>query len=231
MSRGLDCIVIGYNEVPFSRYESFLRHYGEDAEAYRDLKFSFVDLGEKKLDYVGLMNHVSSLATGNGNNEPYKSGDIPNLAAAYLTTFLRRSGYNARYINLFQYEKDRFIEYLSTDPLCVAITTTFYVVNLPVNEMVEFIRQHNPKVKIVVGGPLISNHYRNHKGEEFKTAVDDIGADVYVIEGQGELTLSRVVGCLKNGDDLSAVPNLAYVENGKLQYTRVVTENNSLDEN
>jgi len=230
MSRELDCIVIGYNEVPFSRYESFLRHYGEDAEAYRDLKFSFVDLGEKKLDYVGLMNHVSALATGNGNGEPYKSGDIPNLAAAYLTTFLRRSGYNARYINLFQYEKERLIEYLAADPLCVAITTTFYVVNLPVNEMVEFIRQHNPKVKIVVGGPLISNHYRNYR-DEFKTAVDDIGADIYVIEGQGELTLSQVVGCLKSGGDLSTIPNIVYYENKDLRRTKVTPENNSLDDN
>ena len=213
MSRELDCIVIGYNEVPFSKYESFLRNYGEDAEAYRDLKFSFVDLGEKKLDYVGLMNHVSSLAAGNGDSEPYKSGDIPNLAAAYLTTFLRRSGFRARYINLFQYEKDRLIEYLAADPLCVAITTTFYVVNLAVNEMVEFIRQHNPKVKIIVGGPLISNHYRNHPGDEFKTAIDDIGADIYVIEGQGEFTLAQIVGCLKSGGDLSSVPNIVYYEN------------------
>ena len=111
MSRELDCIVIGYNEVPFSRYESFLRNYGEDAEAYRDLKFSFVDLGERKLDYVGLMNHVSTLAAGNGTQEPYKSGDIPNLAAAYLTTFLRRNGFAARYVNLFQYEKQRLIDF------------------------------------------------------------------------------------------------------------------------
>jgi len=231
MSRELDCIVIGYNEVPFPRYESFLRHYGEDAEAYRDLKFSFVDLGEKKLDYVGLMNHVSALATGNGNGEPYKSGDIPNLAAAYLTTFLRRSGHNARYINLFQYEKDRLIEYLNADPLCVAITTTFYVVNLPVKEMVEFIRQHNPNVKIVVGGPLISNHYRNYRGDEFKTAVADIGADIYVIEGQGESTLAQIVGCLKSGGDLSSVANIVYYENKDLRRTKVAPESNSLDDN
>ena len=231
MSRELDCIVIGYNEVPFSKYESFLRNYGEDSEAYRDLKFSFVDFGEKKFDYVGLMNHASSLAAGNGNSEPYKSGDIPNLAAAYLTTFLRRGGFSARYINLFQYEKDRLIEYLADDPLCVAITTTFYVVNLPVNEMVEFIRQHNPKVKIIVGGPLISNHYRNHKGDEFKTAVDDIGADIYVIEGQGEFTLAQIVGCLKSGGDLSTVPNIVYYENKDLRRTKVAPENNSLDAN
>ena len=234
MSAKLDCIVIGYNELPFAQYESFLRKYGENTEAYRDLKFSFVDLGGRKRDYVGLMNYVSSHASGtNGSavQETYKSGDIPNLAAAYLTTFLRRRGFETQYINLFQYEKDRLLDFLAGDPLCVAITTTFYVVNLPVNEMVEFIRAHNSKVKIIVGGPLISNHHRNYSGDEFATAVEDIGADIYVIEGQGELTLSRVVDCLKSGGDLASVPNLAYVENGKLQHTKVVVENNSLDEN
>ncbi len=234
MGSKLDCIVIGYNELPFDQYESFLRKYGENTEAYRDLKFSFVDLGDRKLDYVGLMNHVSSLArgsNGSGPAESYKSGDIPNLAAAYLTTFLRRRGFETQYINLFQYEKQRLIDFLAEDPYCVAITTTFYVVNLPVNEMVEFIRQHNSKVKIVVGGPLISNHHRHNGGEQFATAVEDIGADIYVIEGQGELTLSRVVDCLKSGGDLSSVPNIAYLEHGKLRRTSVVVENNSLDEN
>jgi p-methyltransferase len=52
-----------------------------------------------------------------------------------------------------------------------------------------------------------------------------------VIEGQGELTLSQVVSCLKEGGDLSTVPNLAYVENGRLRRTKVLVENNSLDEN
>jgi p-methyltransferase len=234
MALKLDCVVIGYNEIPFDRYENFLRKFGENSEAYRDLKFSFIDLGDKKLDYVGLMNHIGSLAGGSNGSAPeetYKSGDIPNLAAAYLAAFLRRRGLQARYINLFQYEKQLLLDYLAEDPLCVAITTTFYVVNLPVNEMVEFIRQHNSRVKIIVGGPLISNHHRNYQGDEFKTAVEDIGADIYVIEGQGELTLSRLVSCLKNGDDLSSVPNLAYFENGTLRRTKVSAENNSLDEN
>src|SRR6185503_17774914 len=166
MRSQLDCVVIGYNEVPFARYERFLRNYGENSEAYRDLKFSFVELGKQKLDYVGLMNHVSSQARGaNGNapEETYKSGDIPNLAAAYLTTFLRRQGFQTQFINLFQYEKQRLIDFLAAEPLVVAITTTFYVVNLPVNEMVEFIRAHNPAVKIIVCGPLIANHARNNQ--------------------------------------------------------------------
>jgi radical SAM PhpK family P-methyltransferase len=231
----LDCIVIGYNEVPFEQYEKFLRNYGEDTEAYRDLKFSFINLGGKKMDYMGLMNHISSLVEHKGERldpkQELKSGDIPNLAAIYLTGFLRNRGQNAKYINLFQYEKEKLIEYLRQDPQLVAITTTFYVVNLQVNEIIEFIRQHNTKVKIVVGGPLISNHARNLQGDAFNAAIGDIGADIYVIEGQGELTLSQIVECLKTGGSLSSLPNIVYFEGGKLHRTKELSENNSLDEN
>jgi p-methyltransferase len=231
----LDCVIIGYNEVPFERYESFLRNYGEDTEAYRDLKFSFVNVNGRKLDYMGLMNLAMSKARGDGSlwnpQDEFKSGDIPNLGAVYLANFLRKRGYNAKYVNLFQYEKEKLIEYLAQDPACVAITTTFYVVNLPVNEMVEFIRRHNSKVKIVVGGPLVSNHIKNSRGEDLKAALDDMGADIYVVEGQGEGTLAEIVECVKQGGDLSAVPNLAYIVDGKLHRTKTVAENNSLDEN
>lgn len=232
-TRSLDCVVIGYNEVPFGRYESFLRKYGEETEAYRDLKFSFVNVGGTKMDYMGLMNYSRSLAKTNGNGAipDFKSGDIPSLGAAYLTNFLRNHGHTAKYINLFQNEKEKLIDLLAQDPYCVAITTTFYVVNLPVNEMVEFIREHNPRVRIVVGGPLISNHARHSKGDALQAALADMGADIFVIEGQGELTLSNIVDALKNGGDLSNVPNIAYFEKDQLQRTQVKAEDNSLDEN
>src|SRR5215210_2200697 len=113
----LDCVVIGYNEVPFEKYESFLRTYGEETEAYRDLMFSFVNLNGQKLDYMGLLNHVFNLAQPDGAQggakEEFKSGEIPNLAAVYLTNFLRRRGHEARYVNLFQHEKEKLIEYLA----------------------------------------------------------------------------------------------------------------------
>jgi p-methyltransferase len=231
----LDCVVIGYNELPFSEYESFLRKYGTDSEAYRDLRFSFVEVDGMKLDYVGLLNHVYAQAGRfGGADDPaaFKSGDIPNLAAAYLTNFLRHHGHRARYVNLFQYEKEKLLEYLDRGPLCVAITTTFYVVNLPVIEMVKFIREHNREVRIVVGGPLVGNHQRNYEGDALKAVLDDIGADIYVADGQGELTLSRVITCLSEGGDLSAVPNLIYYdEDGGLRRTPTRPENNSLDEN
>ena len=122
-------------------------------------------------------------------------------------------------------------EYLESDPVCVAITTTFYLLNLPVNEMVKFIRERNSRTKIVVGGPLIANHLRNYHEDELTVALEDIGADIYVNESQGEHTLTLIIEALKNGGDLSGVPNIIYREDGKLRRTPKQAEVNSLDEN
>ena len=231
--RDLDCVVIGYNELPFDRYEGALRQYGEDSEAYRDLKLSFVELGGRKRLYADLMNEVTRRARQQNDGlatEIFKSGDIPNLAAAYLTNFVRRKGFRAQYINLFQDEKDRLVHMLESKPLCVAITTTFYVLNMPVNDMVEFIRSYDRDIKIVVGGPLIANHARNYSGEEFEAALRDLGADIYVVEGQGEMSLVRILECLQNGGDLSKVPNILYFDGARFAQTAEEPENNSLDE-
>lgn len=229
----LDCVVIGYNDPPFEAYAGLLRQYSEDSEAYRDLKLSMVDLGGRKLNYVDLMNEIFARAQ-NGRPgapaAPFKSGEIPNLAAVYLTNFLRRQGFEADYVNLFQHEKDRLADLLSQNPRCIAITTTFYVWNFPVNEMVEFIRRHNSRVPIVVGGPLIANHARNYQGEDLQAALRDLGADIYVIESQGELTLSHIVSALRDGGDLSRVPNIAYFDKGNLRINSVEPEQNSLEE-
>lgn len=225
----LDCVVIGYNEPPFEEYEKIVRGYGTDSEAYRDLQYSFVDADGRKMTYVELMNHVTT--NGPHADEQFKSGDIPNLAAVYLTNYLRKRGFGADYVNLFQFEKDKLVHYLDQNPLCVAITTTFYILNFPVVEMVEFIRDRNPDVKIVVGGPLIANHHRRYPGELLFTALDEIGADIYVIESQGELTLSRIVACLKQDGDLGTVPNIVYTDGDEMRMTEPEPERNSLDEN
>ena len=176
-AQGLDCVTIGYFEPEFGEYERIIRQLGEDSEAYRDLKFSFVDLGGRKLTYAGLLSEAYRQAHGRTDAEDeFKSGDIPNLAAVYLTSYLRRRGFRAKYINLFLYEKDKLQSYMAEDPLCVAITTTFYSLNFPAIEIVRGIREHNQKTRIVVGGPLIANHVRRYPPDELLIALDDIGA-------------------------------------------------------
>jgi p-methyltransferase len=246
----LDCVVIGYNEPPFAAYETLIRQYGINSEAYRDLQFSFVDLDSRKLTYMDLLNEVYAAVPPDGRRTglPLRSGDIPNLAAVYLTTYLRRRGCAATFINLFQYEKDRLADLLAHEPLAVAITTTFYVLNQPVTEMVSFIRSHNPRTRIIVGGPLVANHARNYLGAQvaptgadgsrvlppehpFRLALEDMGADIFVVESQGEQALYETVCCLRAGDDLSRVRNLVYVSRAGMTMTAVQAENNPIDEN
>ncbi len=233
--REIDCIVVGYNELPFAEYENLLRQYGEDSEAYRDFNLSFAEAGGEKRLYGDLMNYATGLAGGqNGGAYPevFRSGDIPNLAAAYLTNFLNRRGHRTRYVNLFQSEKARLADMLKQKPYCIALTTTFYVLNFPVIDMVKYIRKLDSEVKIVVGGPLVSNHVRNYAAEDLESALTDMGADIWVVESQGELALSRIVECLKQGGDLSRVPNLFYRESsGSLRQTLPEPEQNVMDEN
>jgi radical SAM PhpK family P-methyltransferase len=230
----VECVIIGYNEEPFSKYERLIRNYGPSSVAYRDLNLSCLDVASTPTKYVDVLNYAIE-ASGNARLKEtlgtLQSGDIPNLAAAYLTNYLLGRGINAKFINLFQSEKDVLASYLSEAPYCVAITTTFYVLNSPLYEMIDFIRKHNRAVKIVVGGPLISNHYRNYTGSDLATALKDIKADVYVVDAQGEETLLNIVTHIRDNKDLSGVPNIVIADNGALKATALKPENNSLDDN
>ncbi|MBD0258480.1 MAG: PhpK family radical SAM P-methyltransferase, partial [Cytophagales bacterium] len=200
-----------------------IRAYGEYSEAFRDLQTSFITLKGKPRLYTHLLAEAF--------DEEFKSGDIPNLAAVYLSHFLIKKGFAVDYINLFQEEKEKFAQMLLDDPVCVAITTTFYVINFPVTEMIKFIRKYNATVPIIVGGVLITNHHNTYDEEGFQASLRDIGADIYVLESQGESTLDQLVGALKRGDRLETVPNLYYFRENELCKTSRVVENNSLDVN
>ena len=249
----LDCIIIGYNEMPFPRFERAVRQFGVRSAAHRDLQFSFVNIEDEPQTWVDLLNRSERQARERAGIlhgfADYRCGDIPNLAAVYLTNFLRRHGISAQYINLFQFEMERLRELLSADPVCVAITTTFYVTNHPASEIVEFIRQYHASVPIVIGGPLIGNHTRRYKDFELDMALDDLGADIYIVESQGEDTLRRVIESLKGGRPLTEVPNLIVSKTSRLapkhssspltilsanshfMRTGAAPENNSLDKN
>jgi len=241
----LDCIVVGYNDPPFERYEKLIRNYGVDSEAYRDLRYSFVELHGKVLNYVDLLNYVDATARGAARTEKrFASGEIPNLAAIYLTNYLRRQGLRARHVNLFQQEKDRFRALLAERPACVAITTTFYILNFPASEIVQFVREHSPGTKVIIGGPLVGNHLRaaarenEHyvdamglvQSDRLRTSLDDLGADAYVVDSQGEYTLSLIAKALRAGDDLSSVPNIIIKKNGRYRRTPLQPEKNILDQ-
>ena len=228
----LDCLLIGYNETPVAELERLtVTKLGKDSGLYSDLKLQFVEPpGQPKMHFTDLLSHVWHEARG-GDPDPFRMCDIPALGPVYLTNYLRRRGKRADWINLFQREKAELIEHLSADPVCIAVTTTLYSINLPVKEIVRFARRHNPRVPIVVGGPLIANHVRDYRGDKLAGVLGDLEADIFVNEFQGERTLDRIVDCLKNGGDLATVPNvMSFGEDGGLRINPAEHEENDLDE-
>ena len=76
----VDCVVIGYNDMPFEEYERLLQKYGTRSEAYRDLRFNFVNIDGRKLLYTDLFNKALRTAVADSNlpeELEFRSGDIP----------------------------------------------------------------------------------------------------------------------------------------------------------
>jgi p-methyltransferase len=157
----------------------------------------------------------------------------PSLACCILKSFLAARGLSAEIVNFFNHDRERLIELLEQSPRTVAITTTVYTTPRPVREVVEFIREHNPDVQIVVGGPHIFNTCSDHDEETQDFLFQDMGADIYVFDSQGENTLAQLLLELRNPDgDLARVPNLIYTEDGRtFVRSQRQPESNDLDAN
>ena len=105
----------------------------------------------------------------------------------------------AEVVNAFNFEQDTFVELLAKKPRCVAITTTFYLDAKPIREIVDFVRKHSTDTKIIVGGPHIFNlcDFYDPADDGLAFVLEEMGADIYIHDSQGELTLSCVIAHLR----------------------------------
>jgi radical SAM PhpK family P-methyltransferase len=206
----LDCIVVGHNDVDFGTVEEMLADTRGRSAAYVDLQANSVPFHGRRMTYMSLLNEVLQEATGRPHD--LHECELPHLGAAYLTNFLLRRGFAVEKINFFNKDGQRFRDLMETaSPRAVAITTTLYVDHAPIREIVSFVRAHNPETLIIVGGPHIFNVCSTQPPLAQDFLFEEIGADIYIFDSQGELTLSQVLEQLRGDGDLSRVPNLIYV--------------------
>ena len=228
----LDCIVIGYNDVAFSKLCDKHKPFQEFSGTYSELRTNSVLLNGQRKTYMELLNHV---LTGVHGSDPNLNGfEVPNLGAVYLTSFLRNRNFAVELINFYNFEKDRFADLLMESPRAVAITTTYYIEEEPVKEIIEFVRERSPETKIILGGPYILSACADNRPATQNLLFKSIGADIYIADSQGEATLAKVLECLRSGRDarLMFVPNLIYLNrDSTFSRTHKVEERNSLDEN
>ena len=228
----IDCIVVGYNDLDFQQFIKIQKDLAGFSGAYWEAKSNSVFLHGRRINYMDLLNH--SLKRATGVDPQLNIFEVPSLGACYLTSFLRKRGFNAELVNFFNQGRETLVDLLSCSPNAVAITTTYYVDPTPIIDIVRFVRKHNEKAKIIVGGPFTYHLCLEHDQATQDYFLRSIGADIYVFDSQGEQSLSRVCGALRDPErsELSSIPNLIYTFDNETFYrtTRSI-EDNRLDDN
>ena len=226
-----DCVIVGYNDIDYSVTLEAAKATKSFSGAYWTLASQSVENMGRRVTYDELLNKFFSKKTGKEFN--LHVNKVPNLGVCYLYSFLRKRNFNVEHVNFFTEEKQRLASLLENNPKSVAITTTYYQRNAPITEIVRFIRQHNKDTRIIVGGPHIFNVCTLSTEKKQDASFGEIGADIYINDSQGELTLSRVMGALNRSSppDLGSVPNLIYSKDGAFYRTEREIEQNSMDEN
>lgn len=226
----LDCIVIGYNQIDFNEFARTQKQMGERSGAYKFVSTNSLLIDGKRMSTMDLLQRV--LRKARPEQADFSPFEAPNLAVCYLSSFLRRHGLESGIINYFNNETEKLAAMLDTAPTAVAITTTYYVEGTPIKEIVDFIRARNPETPIIVGGPHILTVASDYEPDTQDYLLDFMGADIYIVDSQGENTLAEVVNRLKKGADLAGVANLIYRHGtGEFHRTERCKESNSLEEN
>lgn len=229
-----DCILIGFNEIDFTDFARAQKVFEANSGSYRELLTNSVLLGDRRRTYMDLLNAVRERIDGKPSR--LTAFEMPSLGVAYLTSFLQHRGFDVGVVNFFNTGKDRLAELLAGSPSAVAITTTYYVDDEPIRQIIKFVREHNPRVPIIVGGPRVHNLCAGQTTQVQDVLLGAIGADVYIDSAQGEDTLAAVLKALRDNEgDLSRTPNLIYRDpaapRGPMLRTLPMIESNDLNEN
>jgi radical SAM PhpK family P-methyltransferase len=225
----IDCVVVGYNDPSFSDLLSKSEMSREYSGGYRHLLVNSVPFRGRRVKYADLLNLALEAATGRPSR--LHVAKLPNLGACYLVSFLRRRSFHTELINFYNDEKIQFLEFLREKPRAVAITTTFYYEPAPIQEIVAFVRKHSPETKVIVGGPHIFNVCTDNPTDMQDSLLQEMGADIYVFDSQGEATLARVCAALRDPNpELACIPNLIYsTTTGTFERTPRQPEANDMD--
>lgn len=225
----IDCLIVGFNDIDFESYVATVRQMGVEKGAYRDLNLAFITHEKKPYRSMDLLNLFHRET--NPSHRPFSNVDFLWPVITYLYSYLTRRGFTADYVNLFQDEKALLVEKLrSGEVRTVVITTTLYVWVAPILEIIDLVRRHSETTKIIVGGPYVHTQARVLEREMLLRLLDSIGADIYVISPEGELTLARVLDALRAGASLATVENLVFRDGATMVQTPERTEDNSLAE-
>lgn len=135
---------------------------------------------------------------------PRNATKIFPVGLAYVIAALKRAGHSVDCLNLnlvtdLKIEENRF-DIVATGGLACHLSDIEHIVELA----------RVSGVKTVVGGGIVSS--------EPELMTRELQVD-YAVIGEGEVTVCELLRCLENGEDVHAVPGLAFVENDRFFLT------------
>jgi radical SAM PhpK family P-methyltransferase len=211
--RRIDCLLIGHYALSVNKQVQLAEvAFGKDSLYYFDaLEKTFVPWQGKNYTSSQLYNLFYSGGAGDLSFDHTTFEHSFNTAVANIGTYLARNGFSIDFVNTFNQGRAVLPDLLSNnDVVTVAVTTTFFISAFPVGQIVRFVRRHNRRAKVVVGGPFIRNLVTTYRQDpaELARVLDGMGADYYVISGEGEETLARLIQAQKDGAPVDGIPNV-----------------------
>jgi anaerobic magnesium-protoporphyrin IX monomethyl ester cyclase len=204
----IDCLIIGQADVDFESHLRTIRFsFGQNSGAYQDQDLTFITHQGKPyriLDFLNLVNR-DRLDT------PLTNTDFLWPTILVLGSFLNKHGLTFDYVNQYRLEIKHLREKLATNKYrTVAITTTLYVTDAPIREIIAEIRKTAPDTRIVLGGPYIKNRFVENSPDRIAAEFGAVGGDVYVNSSEGPLALTRLIQAMRDGRPFASIPNLVY---------------------
>lgn len=207
----MDCLILGYHETPLDKVIDGYAKMKKYTGAYRHQLHAVMQFRGRWMHYTDVFNEIISAAAG--RRFDLHLMHMPNLAVSCLTSFLVKRDIDVEIVNFCNAEKEKLEMLLKKNPAAVAITTTYYVTDTPVTDIIQYVRKVSPASKIILGGPFVNNICLSSGDVTTQEFIfEKLGADIYIISAQGELTLARTLAELRKGNkgDLGSVPNLMY---------------------
>lgn len=204
----IDCLIIGQNDVDFEDHVRTIKYsFGKKSGAYQDQDLTFVT---HKGDYYRAMDLIN-YANEDQLVKPLSNMDFIWPTILVLGSHLAKNGLTFDYVNEFKFEKESLAHKLRTNSYrSIAITTTLYVTEAPILDIIQFIREIDKDVNIIIGGPYIKNRTTGNPCNKLSVEFDRIGGDIYVDSSEGQQALVNVLKALKQGQCLSETDNLIF---------------------
>lgn len=208
----IDCLIIGQNDFNFEAHINMVRFaFGKDSGAYQDQDYVFINVDGRPKRIIDVLN----MANPGFSEKPLSHLDFlwPTIMA--LGSHLKKNGLTYDYVNQFALEKDLLKEkLLNNEYRSIAISTTLYISEFPIIDVVRFIRKYRTDIPIIIGGPYVQNRTTEGAREKLDGELSHLGGDIYVDSSEGQQALVNIISALNKNRSLYGIDNVIYRRKG-----------------